>query len=144
MPAATRDRQVPLEGRLLGHGVDLVEVSVLERAVRRSGAHFLRRVYTTAEVREAHGPRRFRRLAALFAAKEAVLKACGLGLGEGVALSEIEVLVDPGGRAAVSVLRPIDGRASRRRPVKVLVSVSETREYGVAYAVALSGSTGRG
>jgi holo-[acyl-carrier protein] synthase len=121
----------------MGHGVDLVEVRALERAIRRSGAHFMRRVYTPAELQTARGPRRLRRLAAVFAGKEAVLKACGLGLGEGIALTEIELVADARGRASVVLERRADGRDTLQPHLKVLVSMAESPDYGLAYAVAL-------
>lgn len=64
---------------LPGHGVrvgcDVAAVSEVTDSVRRFGDRYLRRVYTAGELRDCAGPERIRRLAARFAAKEAVIKA---------------------------------------------------------------------
>jgi holo-[acyl-carrier protein] synthase len=59
-----------------GVGVDVVEVNRLEQVLRRR-PRFVDRIYDPAEVAYAEGPHYVRRLAARFAAKEAVVKACG-------------------------------------------------------------------
>ena len=59
-------------------GVDVVEVSRIERALARRGERFLARIYTPLEVAVSRG--RAGELAARFAAKEAVSKALGVGI----------------------------------------------------------------
>lgn len=74
-----------------GVGVDLVDVQRLRTALQRT-AGFAELVYSDAERRAVeHQSSRTRRLAAMFAAKEAFLKAIGLGIWRGVPLREIEV-----------------------------------------------------
>ena len=71
--------------RLIGHGIDLVEVDRIRDAVERHGERFLRRIYTAGEQAQAgDGPLRIQFLAGRFAAKEAVLKALGTGWARGV------------------------------------------------------------
>lgn len=70
-------------------GVDLVEVERLQGAIKRHGNRFLERIFTLNEISEVgENPAS---LAARFAAKEAVAKALGTGIGE-VGWCEIEVL----------------------------------------------------
>ena len=64
---------------ILGIGVDFIEVERIAASLQRHGDVFLRRVFTAAEVTTCGG--RAERLAARFAAKEAVAKAFGTGLG---------------------------------------------------------------
>jgi len=92
-----------------GIGLDMVEVGRLRGAVERRGDRFLRRVFTPAEVESCgDGASRYERLAARFAAKEAVLKALGTGM-RGVSLVEVEVEPDAYGRPHVR----LHGRARR-------------------------------
>jgi phosphopantetheine--protein transferase-like protein len=79
--------------RILGHGIDLVEIARIQRMLADHGERFLERCFTPAE-REYAEParRREEHLAARFAAKEAVLKAMGTGLDDGLAWTEIEDL----------------------------------------------------
>src|SRR5262245_13859398 len=72
-------------------GVDLIEIARIEEVVSRHGKHYLERIYTPAELEQCG--RRAESLAGRFAAKEAVAKALGSGIGD-VSWKEIEVLGD--------------------------------------------------
>ena len=75
-----------------GVGMDIVDVERLRVALRRT-TRFAEMVFTDQErASSGDGPSRTRRLAAMFAAKEAFLKAVGIGLWQGVPLREIEVV----------------------------------------------------
>jgi holo-[acyl-carrier protein] synthase len=114
-------------------GVDMIEVERVEGAVQRSGSRFLRRVFTEREQQACGG--RCSSLAARFAAKEAVAKALGTGIGP-VGWLEIEVLPGPDGQP----LLHLHGAAARRAAQLGLdewsLSLSHTREHAVALAVA--------
>ena len=64
----------------LATGVDLVEIDRLESIIHRYGQQFLDRIYTPQELVEAGASPAS--LAARFAAKEAVSKALGCGIGK--------------------------------------------------------------
>ena len=97
---------------MLAVGVDLIEVSRIQRAVRRGGESFLRRVFTPAEVSYCRG--RASELAARFAAKEAVAKALGVGMRmmaqDGINWRDVEVTGDSRGKPEVA----LTGRAADR------------------------------
>ena len=119
-----------------GIGVDIIEVARIRRATVRWGDGFLSRVFTPGERRHAGTSRVFaERLAGRFAAKEAVIKALGLGWNR-MAWREIEIQGDPHGRPMVR----LSGRAARaaaRLGVRAwFVSISHTRDLAVAHAVA--------
>ncbi|MGE5602859.1 MAG: holo-ACP synthase [Nitrososphaerales archaeon] len=75
----------------LAAGTDLVEIQRIAAAIDRHGERFLRRVFTPDELAACEG--RATSLAARWAAKEAVAKALGTGIGP-VAFREIEVVQD--------------------------------------------------
>jgi len=78
--------------RVIGHGVDLVEVERIRRMAHEHGERFLLRVFTDDERAYCEGRRaRDEHLAARFAAKEAGLKALGTGWTRGIAWTEIAV-----------------------------------------------------
>jgi holo-[acyl-carrier protein] synthase len=79
---------------VLATGVDIIEIQRVKNVVSRHGEHYLERVFTPAE-RELCGMRS-ESLAARFAAKEAVAKALGSGIGE-VTFQDIEILQDEQG-----------------------------------------------
>jgi holo-[acyl-carrier protein] synthase len=91
--------------RILGHGIDLVEVARLRRAIDEHGVRFVDRVFTPSEQSYASAnPRRyFEHLAGRFAAKEAVLKALGTGWRGGIAWTDIEVELAASGMPCVKL-----------------------------------------
>lgn len=70
-------------------GIDMVDIPRLDGVLERHGDRFLLRVYTENELSQAGN--RTTSLAARFAAKEAVAKALGTGIGR-VGWRDIEVL----------------------------------------------------
>ena len=84
---------------VVGIGFDVMDLSRMRTAVRRSGERFLRRVFTPAERAYSESyPDAIPHLAARFAAKEALFKAIGTGWSRGVAWNEAEVRLDKAGR----------------------------------------------
>jgi holo-[acyl-carrier protein] synthase len=118
--------------------VDIVEVRRIEDAVMRWGDAFVTRIFTTAEHDRAGTTRaRTMRLAARFAAKEAVMKALGLGW-RAMGWREIEIVNDPLGKPTVTLHGGARRAAERQGIAQVHVSLSHTHELAVASAVALA------
>ena len=121
---------------MIGLGVDLCEVARIERAAQKSDA-FLERYYTEEE--RAYIKRRkgmgMQSAAAMYAAKEALLKALGVGLSGGVALREIAVCHDEGGAPRYA----LTGQAARRLSElgATRAHLTLTHEAGFACAVAI-------
>jgi holo-[acyl-carrier protein] synthase len=119
-------------------GVDLIEVSRIRDAVERYGQRFIARIFTETEQQDSNG--RFTSLAARFAAKEAVAKALGCGIGP-VGWLEIEIKSD-GNRAPHLYLH---GEAEKLANELGLsswsVSLSHTESQAIALVVAISNSS---
>jgi holo-[acyl-carrier protein] synthase len=112
-----------------GVGIDLLEIGRLERALERR-PRLAERVFTAAERDYAAARARpARHLAARFAAKEAVVKA--LGLGGGFGLGEIEVVAGEPPRLRLSG-RAADAAAGR----EVRISLTHSRDFAAAVAIA--------
>ncbi len=77
--------------RILGVGLDVVDLARLKRALDRHGERFVQRFCRGEEVEPRAGLARLQHLAGLFAAKEAVMKALGTGWGDGVSFLQVEV-----------------------------------------------------
>lgn len=125
--------------RIVGHGVDLVDIARFERTLANHPERFLERCFTAGEQRYAEGDRRrVERLAGRFAVKEAVLKALGTGWRHGIAWTDIETLPDGAGRPVVT----LTGQALRfARDAGVdqwWVSISHTDQHALASAIAVS------
>ncbi len=130
--------------RILGHGVDLVEVARIERVWKLHQAAFLERVYTRAE-QEYCLPRRDAaiRLAGRFAAKEAVLKALGTGWRGGIRFTDVETLPDALGKPEVRLSGEAARIAGQQGIAQVLLSISHAGEYASASAIAVASHTNR-
>ena len=113
-------------------GVDIIEIERIEKAVARFGMRFLRRVYTDTELRVCHN--KPSRLASRFAAKEAVMKSLGTGT-RGVGWREIEITHDSKGKPIVSLCGRAKNRAQDMGLNELAVSLSDSREYAVAFVV---------
>ena len=75
-------------------GIDMVEISRVERVFKSYGERFLIRNYSTDEIENLNQKRagKIQSIAGKFAAKEAVMKALGEFFESGVRLKDIEIL----------------------------------------------------
>jgi holo-[acyl-carrier protein] synthase len=111
-----------------GIGIDLLEIERLERALDRRPA-LAGRIFSAGELAFAAARRRpGRHLAVRFAAKEAALKALGLG---GLRLGEVEV-EGGGDEAPRLVLHGSVAERAAREGVELEVSLSHSRELAIA------------
>lgn len=119
---------------ILGVGVDLVSVERMQAAIARWEGRLVGRLFTTEEV--AACQRRARpevHLAARFAAKEALLKAIGIGWGRGAAWREVEV---QGTGAPLLCLRGrVQELAAARGVQRTHLSMSHDGGYAIAVVV---------
>jgi holo-[acyl-carrier protein] synthase len=117
----------------LATGVDLVEIGRIQETIERYGERFLERIYTPQELSKVG--KNTASLAARFAAKEAVAKALGTGIGA-VRWQEIEVLQGPDREP----LLRLHGAARQRADALGLntwsVSLSHTSTHAIAMVVA--------
>jgi len=122
---------------ILGIGIDLVEVDRIAVSRDRHGEIFLRRVFTPGEIATCAG--RAERLAARFAAKEAVAKAFGTGIGAAMTFQEIEVVNEPGGRPRIVLHGTAATTAAARGVVEIQISLSHTASHAIAQVLIVGG-----
>jgi holo-[acyl-carrier protein] synthase len=115
-------------------GVDIVEVTRIDEAILRHGDRFFERFFTLQELVDAHG--HTPALGARFAAKEAVAKALGTGIGK-VGWKDIEIINGP----QKEPLLRLHGEAARVSESLGIttwsVSLTHTHEHAAAVAVAI-------
>jgi holo-[acyl-carrier protein] synthase len=116
---------------MLCHGVDVIEILRIGKALDRWGAKFLHRIYTEGELRFCRN--RLPELAVRFAAKEAVMKS--LGLGRRIPWRDIEVLPNWYGAPLLYLYGKAEARAQALGVRKLVVSLSHSREYAIASVV---------
>ncbi len=118
-------------------GVDAVRVARLERVVgddeRRQA-----RLFTPGELAYCRGKRRrYERLAARFAAKEAVLKAFGTGISQRMRWTEVEVVNEASGRPRIELDGAVATFARRHGLEDLDVSLTHTEDLALAHAVSI-------
>ena len=126
---------------IVGIGVDIVETARIAASMERHGERFLARLFTDEE-RSYCGSMRSpeRCFAARFAAKEAVSKALGTGIGAQLGWLDMEVRRLESGAPFLALTG--DGAETARRLgiTEVKISLSHSNQFAVANAVALRAS----
>ncbi len=117
----------------LSSGVDLIEIVRIQEAIDRHGEQFTNRIFTIGEQRECNG--RAASLAARFAAKEAVAKTLGTGIGD-ISWVEIEVAGDESHAPHLVLHGAAEKLAKKLGLNNWSLSLSHTHEHAIAFVVA--------
>lgn len=124
-----------------GIGIDLVEIPRLRELIARQGDMFLRRVFTPAERAFCEARKNAEQhYAGRFAAKEAVAKSFGTGIGKHMAFLEIEVVPMENGAPRIVLHGAAESHAAECGVAEVLLSITHTESYAVANALAVKGA----
>jgi holo-[acyl-carrier protein] synthase len=124
---------------ILGIGMDIVETKRIAESLERFGDRFLHRVFLEDEIAYAQSMKfPHLHLAARFAAKEAISKAFGTGIGKEIGWRDMEIVREPSGQPRVVLHGRAVDYAKSRGVLEIQVSLSHTAEYGAASAVIVS------
>jgi len=126
--------------RIVGHGIDLVEVARIRRLLDEHGQRFLDRVFTpTEQAYCAARPKRYaEHLSGRFAAKEAVLKVLGTGMRGQIAWTDIEVTKDVSGQPGIALVGECARIAGSLGIDQWLVSISHIESHATASAIGVA------
>jgi holo-[acyl-carrier protein] synthase len=126
-------------GRIIGHGLDVVDIADFSRLMDEPTRAFLDRYFTESELAAAgNGANQIEKLAGRFAIKEAVLKALGVGWGDGVAFRDVEVVTLGSAAPTIRLHRQLAALEREREIVGWFVSASHTSVVAMASAIAMS------
>ncbi len=121
---------------IIGTGIDISHIDRIANLITRWGDLFTGRVFTKREIewcrRRVNPPECF---ALRFAAKEALLKAIGTGLREGIRWTDIEVENEPSGRPCFAFHRRTKEILSERGVRKAFLTLSHERPFAVAHVL---------
>src|SRR4051812_10034763 len=119
-----------------GIGVDLIECARIQQSLDRFGDRFLKRVFTEGEIGYSMSMKfPARHLAARFAAKEAVSKAFGTGIGKSMGWKDIDVHKKPSGQPFLVFSGGAEQLALERNVKQAVITLSHTDNYAVAMVV---------
>ena len=123
---------------LIGIGIDVVEVDRVKSSLDEFGDRFLEKLFTKVEQEYCGRQKRPElHLAARFAAKEAIAKAFGTGIGKEVGWLDMEIIRRESGEPEVRLSGNAASYAERRGVVRVMVSLTHAKHYAAANAVIL-------
>lgn len=120
---------------IAGIGCDVIEVERIKAAIDRGG--FLERVYTAAERQYCmteKGLPKYESYAARFAAKEAFVKALGIGFRQGT-FQEIAVLDDELGKPRIFLTGRFAELAKKMGVQQIFVSLSHVKTVALAQVI---------
>jgi holo-[acyl-carrier protein] synthase len=121
---------------IYGIGVDVLQLSRIERCYQRFGEHFVGRLLLPAESAQLERTKRPERFLAMrFAAKEAVVKAMGTGFAHGMWIRDVGIVQNSWGKP--EVVYSERGERVRRRLGVGDGHVTLTDEAGLIVAVAV-------
>jgi holo-[acyl-carrier protein] synthase len=121
---------------IFGIGVDVVHISRIDSLLNRWGDRFLQRVFTEKEIqycllRKRPSPH----LAVRFGAKEAFLKALGVGYSKGVRWKDIEVTLNTSGRPGIQLHNHTKTLSQRHGANRIHLSMSHNGAYGFVQVI---------
>src|SRR3984893_3366984 len=121
---------------VIGIGVDLVECARIQHSLDRFGDRFLHRVFTDGEIQYSKSMKfPARHLAARFAAKEAVSKAFGTGIGKAMGWRDIDIRKKPSGEPFLVFSGGAEKLAHARGLTNALITLSHGDQHAVATIV---------
>jgi holo-[acyl-carrier protein] synthase len=128
--------------QILGTGVDIVETARIQASLGKFGERFLNRCFLPDEIVYCQSMR-FPplHLGARFAAKEAISKAFGTGIGRQLGWKDIEIRKRESGEPFAVLHGKGEELARARGVVEIFVSLTHCREYAAAHAVIVGCST---
>jgi holo-[acyl-carrier protein] synthase len=121
---------------ILGIGIDIIEVARIQSSYERFGERFLNRILHPGEISYClsyKAPAPF--LAVRFAAKEAISKAFGTGIGAQLGWQNMEIGRKESGEPFVILHNEGQKLLAARGGQRILISLSHTQNYATAMAV---------
>lgn len=120
---------------IIGVGIDMIEVDRVTEKINKDQG-FRERIFSANEILFCESKvNSGENYAARFAAKEAFLKATGLGLALGYNLSDIEIIPDTNGKPSLVLNRSFKQLASENNWNRIYVSLSHLKSVACAVVV---------
>ncbi len=119
--------------KIRGIGIDTEENSRIGALIEKNGDRFLKKVFTDKEIAYCSGKKdNYGSFTARFAAKEALFKALGSGLRNGLKWKDVETLNDPLGKPYICLY---DKTAENVNDDIVHISLTHTKSLATAFII---------
>ncbi|WP_343225946.1 holo-ACP synthase [Luteolibacter marinus] len=124
---------------MFGIGIDVVEVERIASSMAEFGERFASKIFTAGERAYCEAQRRPEiHYAARFAAKEAIAKAFGTGIGKDLGWLDMEIVRKDSGEPALVLGGAGKEFANANGITEVKISLTHAHHYAAANAVALA------
>jgi holo-[acyl-carrier protein] synthase len=124
---------------IIRNGVDILEIDRLRESILRHGERFLDRIFTQNEIYETG--KKVESLAVRFAAKEAVSKALGTGIGK-ISWKDVEILRGDGNQPILRLLGKAEVIAKELGITTWSITLSHTSNLAIAFVIGSGSSIG--
>ena len=122
---------------IFGVGTDIVKNSRIKKLIKNK--KFIHRIFTTSEIKDSKKiNQKVLFFSKRFAAKEAFVKSLGTGFAHNINFKDINVSKKRSGKPYLTLsnkLKNILKRKLKLKKVKIFLSLSDEREYSVAYVI---------
>tara|TARA_B110000977_G_scaffold10426_1_gene13598 strand:- start:2399 stop:2776 length:378 start_codon:yes stop_codon:yes gene_type:complete len=121
---------------IIAIGTDIVEIARIAKVLERQAERFVERILCPSELEQyASRGNSVAFVATRFAAKEAIAKALGTGIGHGVSFQDIQISNDEKGAPHVQLSGGAADVMHSRGGQQILLSLADERDYAIAYAI---------
>ena len=124
---------------ILGTGIDIVENYRLKEILLKKKSNFKKKIFTINEV--AYCEKKSNSIncySKRFAAKEAFVKALGIGFRKNINFKDIEIVNNTYGKPYISINKKITNKIKTLFKVKkfnILLSISDEKKYSIASVI---------
>jgi len=120
---------------IYGIGTDVIEVGRIRRSMQNDD--FIKKIFSSSEIEycESKGRSKYQSYAGRFAAKEAVFKALGTGMRNGMGFNEIVILNDELGKPDVELKGKVLRFYKKQKLKSIFVSITHIGKYALATVV---------
>ena len=122
---------------IFGVGTDIVKNSRIKKLIKNK--KFINRIFTSSEIKDSKKTnQKALFFSKRFAAKEAFVKSLGTGFAHNINFKDINVSKKRSGKPYLTLsnkLKNILKRKLKLKKIKIFLSLSDEREYSVAYVI---------
>lgn len=116
-----------------GIGTDIIEIERLRLAYTRRGNSLLDKLFSENEKKYCFKYKDpFPHFAARFAAKEAIVKAFGLGFGKEISFKDLEIINNTKGKPEVNLSSDV---IQKYKDCEISISISHSEFYAIAFCI---------
>lgn len=121
---------------IYGIGMDIVEIKRIKKIVEWSGDKLAKRIFRASEL-EIYYRKKYsiRFLSSRFAAKEAIVKAFGTGLVNGIRLNQLEIYNNDLGKPMLRLFSNANVLAKKLELTGMHITISDTGRYACAMVI---------